>query len=136
MKKLLVLIAAAAPILASNITSAGATPAATVTHYTASYACPCFGQFNLSGIHLTNTRFAGVDNGPNSPSTTGGRDNFSGTVTEPPQSDVTFSGPGGSTCDPADMWESDYNPNLFTCTWSETINSDGSVQGWAVYPDE
>ena len=76
-----------------------------------------------------------MDNGPASTSTTGGRDNFSGTVSQPPQYDVTFTGPGGSTCDPQDMWESDYNPNLFTCTWSETFQSNGNVEGWAIYPD-
>lgn len=134
MKKLLVLVAVCAPVLGLNMTSAGASTGATVTHYKASYPCTCFGQFNLTGVHLTNSRFQGVDNGPTSTSTTGGRDNFSGTVSQPPQSDVTFTGPGGTTCAAEDTWESDYNQYLFTCTWSETIDSNGNVEGWAIYP--
>ncbi|HET6916352.1 MAG TPA: hypothetical protein VFH56_09725 [Acidimicrobiales bacterium] len=134
MRKLLAIIAAGVPVLGLNVASAGASPAATVNHYTASYTCDCFGHFNLSGVHLTNHRFAGVDNGPTATTTTGGRDNYSGTVSEPPQTDTTISGPGGTTCDPNDMWESDYNPNLFTCTWSMTVDSNGVLSGWAIYP--
>ncbi len=134
MKKLLVLLAVAAGSLATNAGVADAVTPATVTHYQASYPCDCFGQFDLSGVHLTNRRFPGVDNGPTASTTWGGRDNFAGTVTEPPSSDLTLTGPGTSTCDTDQMWQSDYNASLFTCTWSETINSDGTVQGWAVYP--
>lgn len=134
MKKLFTLIAVVGAGLGTNAAVASAATAATVSHYQASYPCPCFGAFDLSGVHLTNHQFPGVDNGPSAATTTGGRDNFSGTVTEPPATDVTFAGPGGTNCDPDAMWESDYNANLFTCTWSETVNSDGSVQGWAVYP--
>ena len=134
MRKLLATIAVGAPLLGLNVASAGASPAATVSHYTASYTCECFGHFNLSGVHLTNTRFAGVDNGPTAATTTGGRDNYSGTVSEPPQTNLTITGPGGTTCDPSDMWESDYNPNLFTCTWSMTVDSNGAINGWAIYP--
>jgi len=137
MKRLLVITAFTASALAANlgVASAGGT-GATVTHYTATYSCGCFGTFNLAGVHLTNKNFSGVDNGPTSASTTGGRDNFSGTVTDPPESSVTFSGPGGASCDPdlGELWVSDYNPNLSTCTWSETFNPDGSVSGWAIYP--
>lgn len=133
-RKLLASIAVAAGCLATTETVAAAAPGTTVSHYHAAYPCSCFGYFDLTGVHLTNQKFPGVDNGPDSPSTTGGRDNFSGTVTEPPQTDVTFTGPGGNTCDPDQVWESDYNPNLYTCAWSETINSDGTVEGWAIYP--
>lgn len=134
MKRLLVITAVTASALAANlgVASAGGN-GATTTHYTASYSCGCFGTFNLSGIHLTNKQFPGTDNGPTSASTTGGRDNFSGTVSDPPSSTVTFTGPGGSSCDIDNTWESDYNANLFTCTWSETFNPDGSVYGWATY---
>lgn len=130
---LVVLILAGGCLVAPSV--AGASPGATVTQYHASYPCPCFGSFDLSGVHLTNKQFPGVDNGPTSSTTTGGRDNFSGTVTEPPSTTVTFTGPGGSSCDASEAWYSDYNPNLTTCTYSETINPDGTVEGWAVYPD-
>jgi hypothetical protein len=39
-------------------------------------------------------------------------------------------------CEPDQVWESDYNPNLLTCTWSETINADGTVQGRAIHPGD
>jgi hypothetical protein len=134
MKKLLILTAVAAAGIATNAGVAGATTAASVSHYQASYSCSCFGQFDLSGVHLTNSRFPGVDNGPTADTTTGGRDNYSGTVSDPGLTETVFTGPGGLTCDPADMWESDYNPNLFTCTWSLTVEPDGAIQGWAIYP--
>jgi hypothetical protein len=135
MKRLVILTAISVIAVIGNtgVASAAGTRA-TVTHYPASYDCPCFGHFDLTGVHLTNARFPGDDQGPSSASTIGGRDNFSGTVTQPPTSPVTWSGPGGSSCAREDMWESDYNGNLFTCSWSETINPDGSVSGWAVYP--
>lgn len=136
MKNVLALIAAGAPLLGFNVASASASPSATVSHYTASYSCSCFGQFNLSGVHLTNKQFPGADNGPSATTTTGGRDNYSGTVSDPPPTDMTFTGPGGSTCNYDDMWESDYNPNLFTCTWSMTVDSDGAISGWAIYPTD
>jgi hypothetical protein len=136
MRKLLIITAVAASAIVANIGVASAGVAhATVTHYSASYPCPCFGQFDLSGVHVTNTRFPGVDAGPLSTDTTGGRDNFSGTVTQPPATEVTFTGPGGTSCDPEDQWESDYNGNLFTCAWSETVEPNGSVSGWANYPN-
>ena len=43
MKKLLALLAVSVPMLGLNMASASASPAATVTHYTASYSCGCFG---------------------------------------------------------------------------------------------
>jgi hypothetical protein len=134
MRKILVIATVTATALVSNIGVASAGARATVTHYTASYPCPCFGAFDLSGVHVTNTQFPGLDAGPSSTNTTGGRDNFTGTVTQPPATEMTFTGPGGTNCDPENRWESDYNGNLFTCSWSETVEPNGSVSGWAVYP--
>ncbi len=132
MKQPLLLAAIVAAVTFANplAASAGA-PAATVTHYTASYSCPCFGQFTLSGVHLTNKNFPGVDNGPSSTTTTGGRDNYSGTVSEPPDAQVVLNNAN------AGEWCSDYDQARPLCTtdWSETIDPDGSVSGWAVYPD-
>jgi hypothetical protein len=131
-KPLLMAALAAAASIASPIAVATAdTPAATVSHYTASYPCPCFGQFDLAGVHVTNARFSGLDDGPFSTATTGGRDNFSGTVTQPPQSEVVLTDVN------AGEWCSDYDQARLLCTttWSETIEPDGSVTGWAVYPN-
>jgi hypothetical protein len=135
MKKLLIVAVITASALAANVgvASAGGNRAS-VTHNTATYYCGCFGTFNLSGVHLTNAQFPGVDNGPSAATTTGGRDNFSGTVSQQPESSVTFTGPGGASCDIDSTWVSDYNANLSTCTWSETFNPDGTVYGWAIYP--
>ena len=129
----MVVAVATLPITAAPASAAG--NGATVSHYTASYPCPCFGHIDVSGVHLTNQRFPGSDYGPTSADTVGGRDNFSGTVADPPDTQLVFTGPGGTNCDVSDMWESDYNGNLFTCDWSWTINPDGSTYGWAVYPD-
>jgi len=136
MKRFMVLAAVAAAAIATNIgvASAGGN-AATVSHYRTDYPCPCFGHIYVSGVHLTNKQFPGVDAGATSASTVGGRDNFTGTVADPPDTQLVFTGPGGTNCDPEEMWESDYNANLFTCSWSWTVNTDGSTTGWAIYPN-
>lgn len=131
-RTLLITAIAALATFAGPVSSASAdTRAATVTHYTASYPCPCFGQFDLSGVHVTNTEFPGVDDGPDSVATTGGRDNFSGTVSQPPAVEMVFNGANSGE------WCSDYDQARALCTmnWSETIEPDGSVTGWAIYPN-
>jgi hypothetical protein len=134
MKKLLILAAVVASALVANIGMASAgSPRATVSHFTARDQCSCFVELDFTGVHLTNTQFPGVDNGPTAGTTTGGRDNFSGTVARPPDSEVTVDGSGCT--DPQDGWQSDYNHNLFTCDFSWTIEPDGSTSGWAIYPN-
>jgi hypothetical protein len=113
---------------ASPVAAAGR--AATVSHYTASYFCPCFGDISMTGVHLTNTLFAGVDNGGGN--AIGGRDNFSGTVSNPPNSQVVFS--GGDPSDPSSAWCSDYDGQA-SYNWEWVINPDGTEYGWAIYPN-
>ena len=122
-------------VIGAGTAAASSPETATVSHYTASYTCPCFGQFNLTGVHLTNAEFPGVDLGPSCAGTTGGRDNFYGSVSQPPAEELVLNGPGGS-CGPEGRWESDYNANLFTCAWSWTIEPDGTTYGWAIYPND
>lgn len=128
---LLVTAVIAAATFAQPLTASADAPAATVTHYTASYSCPCFGQFTITGVHLTNKNFPGVDSGPSSTTTTGGRDNFTGTVSEPPDAELVLNNAN------AGPWCSDYDVARPLCTtdWSETIEPDGSLSGWAVYPN-
>lgn len=133
MKRPLIVTAVVATVaFAGPFAPASAGPAAaTVTHYTASYPCPCFGAFDLTGVHVTNVRFPGLDAGPYAAATTGGRDNFSGTVTEPPATEMVFNDANSGE------WCSDYVQVRALCTteWSETVEPDGSVTGWAIYPD-
>ena len=110
--------------------SGGAGQRATVTHYTAHYTCDCFGTFDITGVHVTNARFPGQDLGGGD--AFGGRDNFTGTVSMPPSSEVILSaGPG---CSLDESWFSDYDGQP-TCDYSVAIEPDGSLTGWAVSPD-
>ncbi|MCA1823063.1 MAG: hypothetical protein ABR520_07160 [Mycobacteriales bacterium] len=126
MKKLLVLVATVAALVSTNagVASAGG-QSATTTQYTASYTCGCFGQWNLQGVHVTNRQFPGVDNGNGD--ATGGRDNFSGTVSNPPSVETVWSGSTDG------QWFSDYSGQP-TTTWKVTFRPDGSLTGYAIYP--
>lgn len=137
MKRAFTVLVIAASAFAMNVGIAAAGGTTTVTHYRADYTCPCNGlHWVLSGVHLTNSHFAGADFGPASNQTVGGRDNFTGTVDPVPvEETMTFTGPGGTNCADEDKWQSDYNSNLLTCSWSMTVQPDGSVSGWAVYPN-
>ncbi len=126
MKRLLAIAALVVIALGINFGAASAsTHAATVTHYTAAYTCPCFGDFTIVGLHLTNSRFPGTDDGTGT--ATGGRDNFSGTVSQPPLTQTVWNDAN------AGEWCSDYDGQC-TTDWSLTIEPDGSLTGWAVYP--
>jgi hypothetical protein len=127
MKKYLVVATLAVAALGVNVgvASASTSTKATVTHYTASYSCPCFGDFTIAGVHLTNTQFPGTDNGTGT--ATGGRDNFSGTVSDPPPAETVWNYTN------AGEWQSDYD-GQHTTHWSVTFEPDGSLTGWAVYP--
>jgi hypothetical protein len=129
-KRLIVFTAAliaALSVGAGVASSAG--QATTVTHYTASYSCDCFGTFQIAGVHITNIQFPGLDSGGGG--AVGGRDNFSGTVSLPPASEVVLSGSSG--CGPDEAWYSDYDGQA-TCSYYVAIEPDGSLKGWAVYP--
>jgi hypothetical protein len=128
MKKLLVLVATAVAALSISVSVASpavsAAGAATVTHYTASYYCDCFGTFTIAGVHVTNKQFPGNDSGGGN--ATGGRDNYSGTVSQPPDGETVLNyGNAGEWC-------SDYDGQC-TSNWSLTIEPDGSITGWAIY---
>jgi hypothetical protein len=114
-----------ATALTMSVGVANAGSRATVTHYTAHYSCGCFGTFDVRGIHLTNTRFPGTDDGLGG--ATGGRDNFTGTVSEPPATETVWN---NSNVGP---WCSDYDGQC-TTDWSVRFEPDGSLSGWAVYP--
>ena len=128
LRRLLVLAAFAGSLAlgAASPALAAAGSAATVTHYTASYTCECFGTFTIEGVHLTNTRFPGADSGGGD--AVGGRDNFSGTVTAPPPVELVLDYAN------AGDWCSDYDGQC-TRDWSVTFEPDGSLSGWAVYPN-
>jgi hypothetical protein len=136
MKRAFTVLAVAASAFAMNVGIAAAGGTTTVTHYTADYTCDCGLHWVLSGVHLTNPHFTGADFGPDSDQTVGGRDNFTGTV-DPAfvEETTTLTGPGGANCADEDKWQSDYNHHLFTCSWSMTLQPDGSVSGWAIYPN-
>lgn len=123
-RRLIVALAAAAALSAAPTAAASAT-GATVSHYSVQFDCGCFGHIVENGIHVTNTRFAGADYGNGD--ATGGRDNFTGTVSDPPDHEVVFSGPADGS------WQSDYD-GQFTNDWRWTIEPDGSMFGWAIYP--
>src|SRR6185437_6468667 len=63
MKGSLVLAAITAAALSLGVgvasPSTNAANAATVSHYTASYSCDCFGTFTIVGVHVTNQHFSG-----------------------------------------------------------------------------
>lgn len=124
-----------AALAAAGMSLGGAAPAAaqgsraTATHYTASYSCPCLGDIEMTGEHVTNTEFPGEDNG--SHGAIGGRDNFSGTVSDPPAQQVALT--GGDPNNPDTAWCSDYDGQA-SYDWEWVINPDGSQYGWAVYP--
>jgi hypothetical protein len=120
---------AAACVGAASPVAAGGTRA-TATHYTASYACPCVGEIQMTGVHITNAQFAGLDSGEGS--AIGGRDNFSGTVSDPPAQQLVLT--GGNPSDPTTAWCSDYDGQA-SYDWQWVINPDGTEYGWAVYPD-
>lgn len=127
-RRLIVALAAAAALSATP-TAAASASAATVSHYTWQGDCDCFGHIVENGVHVTNTRFPGTDHGPGD--ATGGRDNFTGTVSDPPDQELVLSGPADG------LWCSDYNtPETKQCTddWRWTIEPDGSMSGWAIYP--
>lgn len=133
MKRYLLMAAMTATLLSVGAAGASAhgkpAGAATVSHYTASYFCDCFGTFTISGVHVTNQRFPGADDGNGD--ATGGRDNFSGTVSQPPDSEVILAaGPG---CGSDEQWFSDYDGQA-TCDYRVAIEPDGSLTGWAIYP--
>lgn len=123
-RRLVVALAAAAALIAGPAPAASAA-GATVTHYTWQGDCTCFGHIVENGVHLTNARFAGTDDRLGD--ATGGRDNFSGTVTDPPEQELVLSGPADGP------WCSDYDGQC-TDDWRWTIEPDGSMSGWAVYP--
>jgi hypothetical protein len=131
-RRVLILVAAVA---AFGISFSGAVPAAaagaraSVTHYTASYSCPCLGDINQTGVHVTNNEFPGLDQGNGN--AIGGRDNFSGTVSNPPAEQLVLT--GGDPSDPNSAWCSDYDGQA-SYQWEWVINPDGSEYGWAVYP--
>ena len=125
MKRSLTVAALSIAALGLNVGSANAGSRATVTHYTAAYSCGCFGDFTIAGVHVTNTQFPGTDNGAGTAN--GGRDNFSGTVTEPPSSETVWND-GNSG-----QWCSDYDGQC-SSNWTVTFEPDGSLTGWAVYP--
>jgi hypothetical protein len=125
MKRIAILLAAAGAAAALASGSLAGTSTATVTHYTASYYCGCFGQFTIVGVHVTNTRFPGTDNGGGD--AVGGRDNFSGTVSEPPAVETVWNFANSGE------WCSDYDGQC-TDEWSVTFEPDGSLTGWAIYP--
>lgn len=131
-RRLIVVLAAAVALVAGPAGAASASPAAaeaagraTVTHYTWQGDCGCFGHIVENGVHVTNTRFPGADDGNGV--ATGGRDNFSGTVSLPPAQELVFSGPGDGE------WCSDYDGQC-TEQWTWTIEPDGTMSGWAIYP--
>jgi hypothetical protein len=126
MKRLSAVLALAVMALGFNVGAAGATSrAATTTHYAATYTCPCFGVFTIDGVHLTNAQFPGTDDGAGN--AVGGRDNFSGTVSDPPATQTVWNDAA------VGEWCSDYDGQC-TTDWSLTIEPDGSISGWAVYP--
>lgn len=122
-------------IAAVGVNFAGAAPVAaqgtraTVTHYTASYFCPCLGEISQTGVHVTNDRFPGVDDGNGG--AIGGRDNWSGTVSNPPAQQLVFT--GGDPGNPDTAWCSDYDGQA-SYQWEWVVNPDGTEYGWAVYP--
>jgi hypothetical protein len=122
----LALIAGTLSITAASPAFAATASAATVTHYTASYTCSCFGTFTIDGVHVTNKRFPGGDSGGGD--AIGGRDNFSGTVSQPPAEETTWKFAN------AGEWCSDYDSQC-TADWSVTFEPDGSLSGWAAYPN-
>lgn len=128
LRRLVVLatVAAALSVSVAGPVLAASGSAATVTHYTASYTCGCFGTFTIDGVHLTNTKFPGTDGGGGN--ATGGRDNFTGTVSQPPAVETVWN--GGN----AGEWCSDYDGQC-TSDWSVTFEPDGSLSGWAIYPN-
>jgi len=125
MKRYLAIAVLAFAAFGLNVGAANAAPAATVTHYTASYSCSCFGLFTIVGVHVTNTRFPGTDNGTGT--ATGDRDNFSGTVSDPPAVETVWNDANSGE------WCSDYDGQC-TTNWSATFEPNGSLTGWAVYP--
>jgi hypothetical protein len=131
MKKLLVLAAMSIAALSLSVGVASSTAATgsatTVTHYTASYSCDCFGTFTIVGVHITNKQFPGTDSGGGGGNATGGRDNFTGTVSQPPAVETVLNEAN------AGDWCSDYDGQC-TNDWSLTIEPDGALTGWAIYP--
>lgn len=125
MKRTIAILAMLVAGLATSVGAAAAGESATVTHYTAHYTCGCFGTFDIAGVHLTNARFPGSDDGQGN--ATGGRDNFTGTITEPPAVETVWNDEN------AGAWCSDYDGQC-TSDWSVTFEPDGSLSGWAVYP--
>ena len=89
--------------------STNAANAATVSHYTASYSCDCLGTFTIVGVHVTNQH-------------------FSGTVSQPPSIETVWDLAN------AGEWCSDYDGQC-TTDWSVTFEPDGSLTGWAIYPN-
>lgn len=122
-RRLIVALAAAAALSAAP-TAAAAAGRATVTHYTWAGDCGCFGHIVENGTHVTNTRFPGTDDGNGD--ATGGRDNFTGTVSDPPAEEMVLS---GATDGP---WCSDYDGQC-TDNWRWAIEPDGTMFGWAIY---
>jgi len=130
MKGSLVLAAITAAALSLGVgvasPSTNAANAATVSDYTASYSCDCLGTFTIVGVHVTNQHFSGSDSGGGV--ATGGRDNFSGTVSQPPSIETVWDLAN------AGEWCSDYDGQC-TTDWSVTFEPDGSLTGWAIYPN-
>lgn len=131
-RRLLVVIVTAVGALGLGLAGAGpvAAAGATVTHYTASYSCLCFGDISQTGVHVTNTHFPGTDSGNGT--AIGGRDNWSGTVSDPPASQTVFT--GGDPTNPDTAWCSDYDGQA-SYNWEWVINPDGTEYGWANYPN-
>lgn len=134
MKRAILCLAAVAAMAAATVGGASSVAAggtrATVTHYTASYSCPCLGQIDMTGVHVTNSQFPGLDSGDGS--AVGGRDNFSGTVSDPPAQQLVLT--GGDPSDPSSAWCSDYDGQA-SYDWEWVINPDGTEYGWAIYPN-
>lgn len=129
MKKALVIamaLAAAVFTTPAAPASAGTPPdAAMVTHYSWHGSCDCFGDIVENGVHVTNTHFSGTDDGLGD--AVGGRDNYTGTVSVPPDQELVFSGPTDGS------WCSDYDGQC-TDRWTWTIEPDATMYGWAIYP--
>ena len=130
-RRLVLVLATAAAVL--GVTLGASSPAAaakhirpTVSHYTASYTCDCYGLITMKGVHETNDHFPGVDNGPSD--SYGGQDKFHGTVQFAPSTKTVFRGPADGT------WCSDYNGQM-SDNWEWVIEPNGHQHGWVIYPD-
>jgi hypothetical protein len=134
MRRVVLGLAAVAALAVASVGAAAPVGAggerATVTHYTASYSCPCLGDINVTGVHVTNGQYPGLDSGDHN--AIGGRDNWSGTVSNPPAQQLVLT--GGDPGDPSTAWCSDYDGQA-SYDWEWVINPDGTQYGWAVYPD-